>query len=96
MARIPLIIVFVELNFPLNILFLAKSGFPTIRHNEIHDLTTSLLAKLCHEIQTEPTLQPISEESFDHATLHKEDGFHLDVPMNNFWGVIDVENHMWM
>ena len=37
-------------------------------------------------MQVEPTLQPIFGESFDHATLNTEDGAHLDVCMNDFWG----------
>ena len=63
-----------------------KGGFPTIRHNEIHDLTASLLTEVCHEVQVEPTLQPISGESFDYATLNTEYEAHLDVSMNGFWG----------
>jgi len=34
-----------------------KGGFPTIRHNEIRNLTASLLTD---EVQVEPTLQPLS------------------------------------
>jgi len=74
-----------------------KSGFPTIRHNEIRDFTASLLTEICHEVQVEPTLQPLSRESFNHATLNKEDGARLDISMNGFWGgrceksYIDVE-----
>ena len=63
-----------------------KGGFPTIRHNEIHDLTASLLTEVCHEVQVEPTLQPLSEEHYDHATLNTEDVARLDVAMNGFWG----------
>ena len=28
-----------------------KGGFPTIRHNEIRDLTANLLTEVCHEVQ---------------------------------------------
>ena len=64
-----------------------KGGFPTIRHNEICDVTASLLTEVCHEVQVESTLQPISGESFDHATrLNMEDGDCLDLSMNGFWG----------
>lgn len=34
-----------------------KGGFPTIRHNEIRDLTANLLTEDCHEVQVEPKLQ---------------------------------------
>ena len=33
-------------------------------------------------MQVEPTLQPLSGEHFDHATLNTEDGARLDVAMN--------------
>ena len=41
---------------------------------------------MCHEVQVEPTLQPLSGEHFDHTTLNTEDGAHLNVAMNGFWG----------
>ena len=31
-------------------------GFPTIRHNEIRDMTASLLTEVCHNVATEPPL----------------------------------------
>ena len=49
-------------------------------------MTASLLAEVCHKVQIDLTLQPISGESFDHATLNTEDGTCLDVSMNSFWG----------
>jgi len=63
-----------------------RGGFPIIRHNEIRDLTASLLTEVCTEVQVEPTLQPITGEHFDHATLNTEDGARLDISMNGFWG----------
>ena len=63
-----------------------KVVFPTIKHNEIHDLTASLLTEVCHEVQVELTLQPLSGEYFDHTTLKTEDVAHLDVAMNRFSG----------
>ena len=35
-------------------------GFPIIRHNEVRDLTATLLTEVCHNVATEPALQPIS------------------------------------
>ena len=51
-----------------------KGGFPTIRQNEIRDLTANLLTEVCHEVQVEPGLQPISGEQSQHATSNIEDG----------------------
>ncbi len=38
----------------------AKGGFPTIRHNEIRDLTADLLTEVCNDVRIEPDLQPIT------------------------------------
>ncbi len=38
-------------------------GFPTIRYNELRDFTASLLTKVCHNVATEPHLQPLRGES---------------------------------
>ena len=39
-------------------------GFPTIRHNEVGDLTAFLLTEVSHNVQTEPSLQPVTTETF--------------------------------
>ena len=51
-----------------------KGGFPSIRHNEIRDLTASLLTEVCHEVDVEPHLQPITGEQFTLASSNIEDG----------------------
>ena len=56
-----------------------KGGFPSIHHNEIHDLTASLLTKVCHEVDVEPHLQPITGEQFTLASSNIEDGARLDI-----------------
>ena len=45
-------------------------GFPTICHNEVCDLTATLLTEVCHNVATEPPLQPITTETFPHATAN--------------------------
>ena len=35
-----------------------KGGFPTLRHNEVQDLTANLMAEVCHNVCTEPHFQP--------------------------------------
>ena len=37
-----------------------KGGLPSLRHNEIRDLTARLLTEMCHQVQVEPELQPVS------------------------------------
>ena len=48
-------------------------GFPTIRHNEIRDLTASLLTEVCPNVVIEPHLQPLSGESFRLASTNTEE-----------------------
>ena len=39
-----------------------KGGFPSIRHNEIRDITASLLSEVCSNVEIEPHLQPLTGE----------------------------------
>ena len=39
-----------------------------------------------HEVQVEPRLQPITGEHFPLASLNIEDGAHLNISVNGFWG----------
>ena len=64
----------------------ARGGFPTIRHNEIRDLTASLLTEVCTEVCTEPDLQPVTPDLLIGATANSQDGARLDVSANGVWG----------
>ena len=63
-----------------------KGGFPSIRHNEIRDLTAGLLTEVCHEVEVEPHLQPVTGEKFILTSSNIEDGARLDISANGFWG----------
>ena len=63
-----------------------KEGFPSIRHNEIRDLTANLLSEVCSDIQIEPDLQPLTGEILNSATSNYQDGARLDIAGNGFWG----------
>ena len=45
-----------------HVLSCPKGGYPSIRHNEIRDLTATLLSEVCHNVSTEPHLQPMTGE----------------------------------
>ena len=49
-----------------------KGGFPSIRHNEIRNLTATLLTEVCHDVCIGPGLQPVSNET-------RQDGARLDI-----------------
>jgi len=60
-------------------------GYPTMHHNKVHDLTTTLLTEVCHNITTEPALQPITAETFPYSTVNVSDDACLDVKARGFW-----------
>ena len=60
-------------------------GFPTIRHNELRDITASLPSDVCHNVATEPRLQPLSGESMTHRTAITTDEACLDIRARGFW-----------
>ena len=60
-------------------------GFPTIRHNEIRDITASLLTEVCHNVTTEPPLQPLNGETLAARSANTDDGARLDIRARGFW-----------
>ena len=66
-----------------------KGGFPSIRHNEIRDLTASLLSEVCNDICTEPHLQPISGEYLSATSANTQEGACLDIG----YGVVTSSIH---
>ena len=62
-----------------------KGGFPSLRHNEIRDLTANLLTEVCSDVCIEPELQPLTGEVLTGATSNVQDGARLDIAINTFW-----------
>ena len=62
-------------------------GFTTLCHNEIRDMTASLLTEVCSNVATEPCLQPLSGENLRLASANANDGARLDVRARGFWSV---------
>ena len=70
-----------------HVLSCPKGGLPSLHHNEIRDLTARLLTEVCHQVQVEPELQPVSNpDTFSHATANSQEGARLDIVINGFWG----------
>ena len=57
---------------------------PTIRHNEICDITANLLTEICHNITTEPLLQLLTKDSFAHRSANTQPNAHLDICASGF------------
>ena len=51
----------------------------------MRDLTAELLTEVCHDVEVEPHLQPLDDETFKYKTANVEDGARLDISMNGFW-----------
>ena len=64
----------------------AMGGYPSIRHNEIRNLTATLLTEVCNDVCIEPELQPVTDEVLMGATANLQDGARLDIAANGFWG----------
>ena len=61
-------------------------GFPSIRHNEVRDITATLLFEACTNVEIEPHLQPLTGEHFPLRTANSEQNARLDVVVNGVWG----------
>ena len=69
------------------VLSCSRGGFPTISHNELRDLTAHLQTEVCHDVKTEPDLQPLTGETLSLTSANSSDDTRLDIAMNSFrWG----------
>ena len=57
-----------------------------LRHNEIRNLTANLLSEVCHNVTIEPTLQPVTRETFKLASAITDIGARSDIAADGFWG----------
>ena len=62
-----------------------KGGFIAQRHDNIRDILTVLLSKVCHNVQAEPHLQKIDNERFQLRTANISDEARLDIKAGSFW-----------
>lgn len=69
---------------PDHMLICRYGGYLTLRHNEIRDLTASLLKETCANVTTEPRLQPLTGESLP-ASANREDEARVDIKAKGFW-----------
>ena len=61
-------------------------GYTNIRHNEVRDLTASMLREVCHDVQAEPHLQTLTGETMVLRTANTEPGARLDISACGVWG----------
>ena len=73
---------------PFNIdhaLICKKGGFVAQRHDNIKNLLTCLLAKVCKDVEVEPILQPLDNEVFSLRSASTTDDARLDIKASGFW-----------
>ena len=62
-----------------------KGGFPTIRHNEVHDLTASLLSIVCHDVRGLNPTPTITGETVTYRTANTDIEAGSDISHCDFW-----------
>ena len=63
-----------------------KGEFPSLRHNEVLDLTANLLSVVCNNVVIEPHFQPLSGEALQYKTTNHDENARPDIAANGFWG----------
>ena len=64
-----------------------RGGLPTFRHNDIRDITASLLTEVCSNISVEPILQELSGEVLSGGFANREGNARVDIAVDGFWGL---------
>ena len=64
----------------------AKRAIPTHRHNELRDITATVLAEVCSDVSIEPVLQPCNGLVTKHATAITDVSARADISVRGFWG----------
>ena len=63
----------------------SRGGYTILRHNELRDVTASLLSEVCHDVQVEPPLIPLSGETLLGRSANASDEARLDIGARGFW-----------
>ena len=67
-----------------HVLSCPKGGLPSLYHNDIRDLTATLLTEVCSQVIVELKLQPVGNpDEYSLATSDAQEGARLDVAMKS-------------
>ena len=61
-------------------------GLPSMRHNDIRDITADVLTEVCPSVSIEPILQPLTGEQLQYQTANTEDDARAYISAQGFWG----------
>ena len=62
-----------------------KGGFVSVRHNDLRDLTTNMLSKVCKDVEIEPKLTALTDEVFGSRTANTTNEARLDIRARGVW-----------
>ena len=65
---------------------LTERVIPSIRHNEVRDITTNLLNKVAHNVAVEPHLQPVTGEQIHYRTANAGEQARMASGIWGIWG----------
>ena len=61
-------------------------GLPIMRHNDIRDITANWLSEVCHDVEREPPLLPLTGETIIPLSANRRDDARADIRGRGFWG----------
>jgi hypothetical protein len=62
-----------------------KGGFVIERHDSIKNTLTTMLTKVCLDVESEPHLIPITKKTFTNKTANTKDEARPDIKAKSFW-----------
>ena len=62
-----------------------KGGFINIRHNDVRDFISKILSEVCHDMQVETTLLPLTGEQMEHLITTETNEARLNIRAIGFW-----------
>ena len=65
-----------------------KGGLPTLRHNEVRDITAEMIKEVCTNVEIEPRLQPLDGETLPLRTANCEGEARLDLRLQVSTGLL--------
>ena len=61
-----------------------KGGFIAVRHYNLRDLIANLLTEACKEVDIEPQLLLVTDETFDNPTANTSNEARVDINQGDF------------
>jgi len=61
-------------------------GYPSLRHDEVRNVTATMLREVAHDVALEPSLQPLSGETFNLKSVTTDAQARVDVAASGLWG----------